>query len=212
MTTTISIASLALIAGLAVAQPQPKPPIVQKPMPAERVKPAQPPAGDVNQQMADEMAKASPGAEHARLAKLVGEWTTVSKLTMAGQPPMESTAAAKFTMTLGGRFLQEEGQSSMMGQPVSSVKLWGYNNDSKKYESVWMWTMKTSMLTMKGQSADGGKTVVYAASFDEDKPQPLTVTFKQADDDHFTVTVTGKDEATGMQTTMEESYTRKKPG
>jgi hypothetical protein len=73
-----------------------------------------------------------------------------------------------------------------------------------------MWTMKTSMLTMKGESKDGGKTVTYAAVFDEEKPQNLTVTFKQADDDHFTVTIRGKDEATGIETVMESAYARKK--
>jgi hypothetical protein len=179
-------------------------------LPSPEQPPATQPPDDMARQMAQEAARAAPGPEHARLARLVGEWGTVSKLSVPGQPAMESTATATFITTLGGRFLQEEGQSEMMGQSASSVKLWGYNNDSHKYESVWMWTMKTSMLTMKGESKDGGKTIVYAASFDEDKPRPLTVTFKQADDDHFSVTVVGKDEATGVETVMETAYARKK--
>jgi len=164
--------------------------------------------------MAAMMAMMMPGEAHAKLAKLAGEWTTKTKMTMPGAPPGEETeGTSKFVVVLGGRFLHEEHQGTMMGQPFQSATLLGYNNGSKKYEGVWTYTMGTSMLTMSGTSADGGKTIKLDATWDNESGVRETTTIKYifADDDHFTIMMISNETSDGSAAhEMEIQYTRKK--
>src|SRR5262245_43944062 len=107
------------------------------------------------------------GPAHKDLAKRVGEYTTVSKSWMQpGSEPSESKGTAKLTMTLGGRFLQEEDASEFRGAPTAGLRIYGFNNNAEQYEAMWMYTQSTAMMTMTGTSTGGGKTVTYDASFD----------------------------------------------
>ena len=166
-------------------------------------------------------AAAKPGPAHARLAKRAGEWTMQGKLTMNGNPPppemgpAESTGTATIKVVLDGRFIQEEGTGSMMGQPYKGMRLTGYNSGSQKYEAVWTYTMSTGMMMMTGESKDSGKTIEWSASFDNEMGMKETgkITTTEIDDDHFTVTMKfsepGLDGKT-MEMAMETKYTRKK--
>ena len=153
-----------------------------------------------------------PGPAHQRLAKLVGEWETASRFTMPGRDAVESKGQSKFTLVLGGRFLSEDDRGTMNGGEFSSVKLWGFNTASQKYESVWTHTGATSMMTMTGASQDAGKTVVYDASYEgaSGRREQMTITMKIADDDHFSVTVVAKVPGDDPAPTFETSYSRKK--
>jgi hypothetical protein len=147
------------------------------------------PAG-ISPEQAAAMARAQPGPAHAALAKLAGEWTTLTKFSPApGAPEMESTGAATLTMTLDGRFLREDWTGEMMGAPTTSSKTIGFNNGSQKYEAVWTYTMSTGMLIGIGQSSDEGKTIAFQGTFDEG-PQgggvsTLYLTLKIASADEF---------------------------
>lgn len=158
-------------------------------------------------------AALAPGQQHQVLAKLVGDWTTTSKLTMAGMPPDESEGSATLSMELEGRFLREEYVGSMMGMPFTSVKLLGFNNGSQKYEGVWMYTLGTNMMTLSGSSADGGQTITCEASWDNEigVSESVTITYHLVDDNHFKMTmVRGEmpDGSAGPE--MEIAYLRKK--
>jgi len=52
----------------------------------------------------------TPGAEHKALDFFVGDWTTKTKMWMAGPggPPMESEGTVAFKWIMGGRYLCEE--------------------------------------------------------------------------------------------------------
>jgi hypothetical protein len=173
---------------------------------------AQDNAADAQQQA---MMKAmQPGPQHQQLAKLAGEYTTTSKLKQlgvddgqGGTATQESTGTAKLTMTHDGRFLQEEDAGTMMGMPTKGTKITGYNNASGQYEAVWLWTMSTGLMTMTGKSTDGGKTITFNASFTgpDGKKQPLTITMKTIDDDHFTTEIKG--DKADMTTTYERKKT-----
>jgi hypothetical protein len=126
--------------------------------------------------------------------------------------PQTSTGAAKFTVILGGRFISEEDSGDMMGQPFSSLKIWGFNNGTKKYESVWAYTGSTSMMTLVGTSIDSGKTITYEGTYSPDagEPSKLTVTLKIADDDHFNVKIVHAAGDVKSAPAFETAYSRKK--
>jgi len=166
------------------------------------------PAGGQPDQAADPLAATRPGPEHADLATLAGRYTTTNRLFAPGAAPVESTGTAKLSMSLGGRFLVEESAGSMMGQPIESWKMLGFNNQSKQYEGCWLWTMSTGVLSMVGRSADGGKTITLKATY-EDAPEvqrTISVTWRRLDADQFVVEV----RAEGGETLMETEYKREK--
>ena len=158
----------------------------------------------------DKMGGDAPGPEHRALTKLVGEYTTATTMNMGG-PPQTSKGTAKITSVLEGRFIAEDGKGDMMGMQYMSHKMYGYNTVAKKYEGVWMWTNGTSMMNLSGTSSDGGKSVVFNASFDQGgSKMTFGITMKRIDDDHFTVEMTGKNPDGTPGGTMMTTYTRKK--
>jgi len=151
-----------------------------------------------------------PGKEHQALMKLAGEYTAKTVMDFGGQK-QESMDTAKITSMLGGRFISEEGAGEMMGQKYASHKMYGFNNMSKKYEGVWMWTGGTGMMNMTGTSSDGGKTIVFNSTVDQGGPKmTFTITMKRLDDNRFTVEMATKGDDGTPGSSMMTTYTRKK--
>jgi hypothetical protein len=159
--------------------------------------------------------KKSPGAPseiHERMSKRAGEYETVSKLTLPDGKAMESKGTAKLTAVLGGRFLQEESTGTMLGNPVSGLKLVGYNDAADQFEAVWMYTGSTAMMTMTGKAKEDNKSVEFSATVPGPKDQKMkfTIVYRFADADRFTVELTARSEDGSKGPTMETTYTRKK--
>jgi hypothetical protein len=170
-------------------------------------------SGQDQEAKAQGKTNAAPGPIHRELAKRAGEYTTHSKFTFKpGAPPQETEGTAALKSILGGRFLQEDNTGKLIGMPVGSMHLYGYNNATKKYESIWMYTGSTGFMTMSGTSDDGGKTIKYVATFDDDagNKQTLEVFVRNIDDDHFSVALIAKNPEGGQGPTLETTYARKK--
>ena len=157
--------------------------------------------------MGDDM----PGPIHQHMKQCVGDFTTVTKMTGPGMDGMEpSKGTAKISMALDGRFLVTEEEGTMMGMPFKATKIAGYNNGTKQFEAVWMYTMSTGMLNMTGTSDDNGKSINFKGTYREaDGEHTLKVTMKHLDENTFVETIhhaDGEDEGPVMETT----FTRKK--
>jgi hypothetical protein len=152
-----------------------------------------------------------PGPEQAFLAQRAGEYTRTVKFV--AQPNADaSTGTAKISVTLGGRFIIEENTDTVFGRQVSGTRIYGFNNLTKQYEAVWMYTMSTAMLFLTGSSPDGGKTIDLTGMSQNHRGDkiPIHATIRQLDDDQFVVTLgsTGTD---GKEAAFQETtYTRKK--
>lgn len=180
------------------------------------------PAGDPHGGMSPEMmaemqaamAAMMPGPAHQKLAKLAGEWTAKTKLSMgSSMPPEEAEGQSRITVVMDGRFIHEEFSGTMHGMPFKSAKIMGFNNGSKKYEAVWTYTMGTNMMVMTGTSPDEGKTINCTATFDNEVgvKETLKVTYRMVDDDHFNVVLeAGKMPDGTPGPVMEMAYERKK--
>jgi len=156
---------------------------------------------------------ATPGPVHAQLAKRAGEYTTVTKFSMQpGGPANESTGTAKLTVILDGRFLMEEDAGMFMGQPTKGIRIWGYDNGAKQYESSWMYTGSTGIMRLTGNSSDGGKTVKFVATFNDESgaKQVFDADLRLLDDDHFAVGLYAKMPDGKPGPTFDTTYTRKK--
>lgn len=216
LTLLLAIAMLAPMARAQNTPPAaPKAPAAQPPAQPPSQPPSQPAAPDAQmQEMMKKMEEAgAPGPMHKLLEQRAGEWDMVWEFPnpMAPGTMERSTGSASVKSLFGGRFTSTTVQGTMMGQPFQGLDLTGYNNVTKKFESLWIDSMGTSMMfmtgtydqatrtfTMHGEMADpmtGGATKVRTVyTMHEDKPH----TFKMFTDD-----------AAGEQLWMTVTYTRK---
>src|SRR5439155_1418967 len=75
------------------------------------------------QAMMEKMAKAAtPGPQHAMLAKMAGDWDCVVRYqTDPSQPMQEEKTSATITSLMDGRYIQEVATGQMMGQPFNGM-------------------------------------------------------------------------------------------
>jgi hypothetical protein len=204
----MTVPALALAVALPAAAEEPKAPAKAAKAAAKAAAPTQ-----------EEMMKAwaaymTPGEPHARFAKLAGTWTTKTKSWMdPAQPPEETTGSCEFKSVLGGRYLEQRFEGSMMGQPFSGIGFTGYDNTKKKYEAFWIDSAGTGMMIMTGAPDPSGKKTVFTGSMLD----PMTgrkVAMKaidtevDADNLLFEMWMSGPDGK--MAKAMEIVYTRKK--
>lgn len=92
------------------------------------------------------MEYATPNENHKVLDGLVGKWDYKLKWWQApGAKPEKSTGRSKIKWTMDGRFLRHKAKGTSMGQPFRGMGIVGFNNETKKYESVWIDNMGTGM-------------------------------------------------------------------
>jgi hypothetical protein len=203
---TLPVLTLALALPAAAEEPKPA---------AKETKPAPKPAAPSQ----DDMMKAwaaymTPGEPHARLAKLAGSWTTRTKSWMdPSQPPEETTGSCELRMVLGGRYLEQRFEGSMMGQPFSGIGYTGYDNIKKKYEGYWIDSGGTGMFIMSGTRDAAAKKTTYTGSMLDPatgKKVAMKSVDTEVDDDHFNFEMWASGPDGKMAKVMEMTYTRKK--
>jgi hypothetical protein len=107
-------------------------------------------------------------------------------LDAAGCAPTESQGVSTNKLVLGGRFLQCNYESEMMGQPFLGMSLDGYDNHLKKYIGLWADTMGTKWLVFEG-TGDGKVREMIAEYLDPHTNQPTKmkgVTTIVSDNEH----------------------------
>jgi hypothetical protein len=172
------------------------------------------PAKEMDPQAMMEVWKklAMPGEPHKLFASLAGSWTTTTKEWMEpGKPPSESTGTAEMRMLLDGRFLYQEYNAQMMGQPFSGVGIDAYDNMTKKYVTAWIDTMGTGIFMMEGTASADGKTITLKGSHPEHGGGKMThrAVWKIVDNNTQTFDMYGAHHGGKEMKVLEISYTRK---
>ncbi len=155
---------------------------------------------------------ATPGEPHKLFAGLAGSWTTTTKEWMdPGKPPTESTGTAEVKMLLDGRFLYQEYNSQMMGQPFSGIGIDAYDNMTKKYVTAWMDTMGTGIFMMEGTASADGKTITLRGSHPEPGGGKMThrAVWKIVDNNNQMFDMYGAHHGGKEMKMLEIAYTRK---
>jgi len=170
--------------------------------------------GMMDPQAMMEMRKklATPGEPHKLFASLAGSWTTQTKEWMEpGKPPTESTGSAEMKMLLDGRFLYQEFNSQMMGQPFSGIGIDGYDNLRKRYVTAWIDSMGTGIFLMEGTASADGKTITLQGGHDEPGGGRMThrAIWKIVDSNTQTFDMYGTHRGGKEMKLMEITYTRK---
>ena len=125
---------------------------------------AQPPAMPAAQQaMMEAWTKSmAVGENHQRLARMAGEWDVTTTAWMApGQPPQVSKGTVTNSMLLGGRVLQSQLKSDMMGQPFDGLGLTGYDNVTGRFWTIWLDSMSTGLFHASGSYDPATSSYTY---------------------------------------------------
>jgi hypothetical protein len=113
----------------------------------------------------------TPGPNHKHLNALVGTWKAKSKFWMdPTKKPEESEGECVRKWILGGRFLHEEYKGKAMNQPFRGIGLVGYDNLKKKFTSIWVDSMSTSIWGSEGTYDSAKKTFTFVS----EAPDPFT--------------------------------------
>jgi hypothetical protein len=181
----------------------------------EKAKKTAPAAGKMDEKaMMEMMAKYStPGPEHKKLEAMVGTWDTAAKMWMdPSAAPQESKGVAENKMVLGGRFLEQNFEGTMMNQPFTGKGYTGYDLYKKQYVSTWMDSMGTMIMSATGNTDPSGKLTMTGSMDDymTGKKMDFKETMTMVDNDHqtFEMWMTGPDGK--MFKTLEIQYTRRK--
>jgi hypothetical protein len=159
------------------------------------------------------MKAATPGEPHAQLAKMAGEWSVHSAWAQAPGQEMESTGTARFETILGGRFVTQKADGTMMGMPFEGFGVAGYDNLKKQYVSVWLDSMGTMVMICHGTSTDGGKTITYKSEMQnpvDGKVIPLRLVETFVSDDVHTMEMYNPGKDGQEMRSMKLTYTRVK--
>ena len=155
---------------------------------------------------------ATPGEPHKLFADIAGSYTTHTKEWMElGKPPMESDGTSESKMLLDGRFLYQEYNAQMMGQPFSGIGIDGYDNIRKKYVTAWMDSMGTGIFIMEGTASPDGKTITLKGSHPEPGGGHMThrAVWKIIDNNNQTFDMYGAHHGQKETKMLEITYTRK---
>lgn len=120
--------------------------------------------------MAEWAKLAAPGEGHKQLDYFVGTWETKLKVWLGGpgSKPVITLGTAEIDWIIGGRFLQERLQGTMMGEYFESMTLTGYDNYGNMYERTSVSTTGTNMLSMRGMR--NPQTGLYTFYGEMDEP------------------------------------------
>jgi hypothetical protein len=147
--------------------------------------------------------------EHADLKKMVGQWDSTWEWRLP--MPMKGTGTATTKLILGGRYLRQDYESQMMGQPWQGVLHLGYDTIEKEFVSVWMDSMSPIMSISRGkrQADDSVKLVGNEPEHMTGKKQKVAVVIRWINDNQYTtafytIGADGEETRVGLLT-----YTRK---
>jgi len=126
---------------------------------------------DVEDAMAEAMARmqamTQPGEHHELLERFLGTWETESRVTMMGADGPGSKGETTFSWLLEGYFLQSRGTGSLMGMPIESFAIFGYDNFKQSFCVTMVDTMDTDMLRAEGDVTRDGNALICYGTLDE---------------------------------------------
>ncbi|MFA6046204.1 MAG: DUF1579 family protein [Phycisphaerales bacterium] len=144
------VACLAFAAGAAAQTNQPNVPVLK-------------PQDNATMQAWTEANKV--GDNQIKLAlQFNGTWKTTSTVWMTPDAPAAtSEGVATFTSTMGGRFVEGNSNTKLFGLPFMGKQIFGYNNATKQYESMWIDSETTGFQFTTG-TRDGNNNIVWTGT------------------------------------------------
>ena len=152
--------------------------------------------------------------EHEVLEELVGNFTTTAKMFgEEGAPPEVSPGRSVFSALFDGRFIKEEFTSETGGARFEGLGIMGYDTLEDLYTSLWMDSMNTATLILRGKYDAPSKTFTWNGTrydpFLKQRVHIRAYTKIPNKDEHVYEMQEGEPDGS-WKTTLEVTYLRKK--
>jgi hypothetical protein len=106
---------------------------------------------------------ARPGPDHEVLEGRVGKWNTLVRLwNEPGNQPSFDKGTAEIRWILGGRYLEEIYEGTLLGEPFQGRGFTGFDNLKEKYFTTWIDNAGTGVLHSEGTFDAASQSVTYA--------------------------------------------------
>jgi len=126
------------------------------------------------------------GKEHKLLAGLVGHWKPKVRMIEAAAPvaaPADSVAppspdsggTAEGKLVMGGRFVQVAQQGVLDGQPYEALTMFGFDNVTNRYTSLWIDGTSNGMIHFVGTYDAAKKQLTMSAHYSDPTTRRLTI-------------------------------------
>lgn len=117
----------------------------------------------------------TPGPMHQMMAKMAGDWKTVTTFVdPASGSEMKSEGAATFELILGGRYMKSVHSGEMMGMPFEGYGIDAYDNGTKEFVSIWVDNMGTGIMMMKGNYDEKSNSLTFTGEgYDPSAGKPM---------------------------------------
>jgi hypothetical protein len=159
------IVTLAAAPHATTAAPLAPPPVPQDPS-ADGDK-----APDMAALMAEMMANAQrftqPGEQHQVLRRFVGTWKSATHLVQGDQRGPGEPGTVTCDWLMDGRWLRTEMNGSMMGMPLRTFSLMGYDNFKHSFVTCDVNSMDTALRTSEGDLTQDGRRLITYGTLDE---------------------------------------------
>ena len=133
---------------------------------------------------------AVPDSHHARLADFVGSWNIHTRFwRQPDMEPLESDGTAELRLILGGRFLEQRQEGTLLGKHTSGIGYVGYDNAKGRYTSLWLDDLGTAVLQTEGPPDRSGKVIRTHGMIDDaatGKPLRIEEAMSLVGPDRFT--------------------------
>ena len=119
-----------------------------------------------DQEMAEMMRRAQrftqPAERHRVLERFLGSWDTETRVVMGGARPEAEKGTAEGSWVMDGRWLEIRGLGSMLGMPLETLQVIGYDNFKMSFVTTFVSSMDTAMNHSEGDlTADEDVLITY---------------------------------------------------
>ena len=119
-------------------------------------------------EMMDRMARyTQPGTQHEVLERFLGTWKTETRFFMGAEPSAAEVGEAVTRWQIDGRWLITETTGRMMGRPLETCSLMGYDNFKQSFVATSVTSMDTAMNRSEGDLDPGGDVLLLYGTIDE---------------------------------------------
>ena len=123
--------------------------------------------GDMASMLEQARKYTEPGEHHKLLERFLGKWDTETRLFMGDKPLPASKGTAEASWLIEGRWIQNKSTGSMMGRPLETFTVMGYDNFKQSYVSTVVSSMDTAMNRSEGDLDPGGDVLLLYGTLDE---------------------------------------------
>jgi hypothetical protein len=136
------------------------------------------------------MKLGTPGPQHEKLKMMVGKFDAdVTMQMMPGMPEEKSKGTSDNKSIFDGRYVGSEYVGDFKGMPFKGHGLWAYDNQEKKFVSLWIDSMSTMVMIAKGDADASGKVITVESKCIcpvTNKPMVVRQVLTIEDADHHT--------------------------